>query len=110
MRYKRKTGCGSHSGLASVLSSSGLTRRKSKSVRYFVYLLECEDGSLYTGITTDVERRFAEHQSGTGGHFTRAKGAKRIVYTEQHPDRSAALKREAEIKSWPREKKLILVE
>ena len=77
---------------------------------YFVYLLECADGSLYTGVTTDVKRRLAEHKNGTGGRFTRAKGAKRIVYTERHPDRSSAQKREAEIKSWPREKKLTLVE
>lgn len=76
---------------------------------YFVYLLECEDGSLYTGVTTDVARRFTEHQKGIGSHFTRAKGAKRIVYTEEHPDRSSAQKREAEIKKWPREKKLGLV-
>lgn len=77
---------------------------------YFVYLLECEDGSLYAGITTDVTRRFAEHQQGIGSSFTRAKKAKRIVYTEGHPDRSSAQKREAEIKSWPREKKLALIE
>ena len=76
---------------------------------YFVYLLECEDRSLYTGITTDVERRFAEHRSGIGGHFTRAKKAKRMLYTEKHPDRSSALKREAEIKKWPRKKKLTLI-
>jgi len=78
-------------------------------VPYFVYLLECEDGSLYTGITTDVERRFLEHKNGTGGRFTRAKKAKRIVYTEQYPDRSSALKREAEIKKWPRKKKRTLI-
>lgn len=77
-------------------------------VPYFVYLLECEDGSLYTGITTDIERRFLEHKNGTGGHFTRAKKAKRIVYTEEHASRSSALKREAEIKKWPRGKKLAL--
>jgi putative endonuclease len=77
-------------------------------VPYFVYLLECGDGSLYTGITTDVDRRFLEHQNGVGSRFTRAKGAKRIVYTEEQPDRSLALKREAEIKKWPREKKLSL--
>lgn len=77
---------------------------------YFVYLLECEDGSLYTGITTDVERRFLEHTNGMGGHFTKAKKAKRIVYTERHSSRSAASKREAEIKKWPREKKLALIE
>lgn len=73
---------------------------------YFVYMLECADGSLYTGITTDVERRLAEHTSGIGGHFTRAKKAKRIVYYEAQPSRSQALKREAEIKKWPRQKKL----
>ena len=74
-----------------------------------MYILECGDGSLYTGITTDVKRRFAEHKSGIGSYFTRARGAKRIVYTEEHPNRSAALKREAGIKKWPREKKLMLV-
>jgi len=76
---------------------------------YFVYILECEDSSLYTGITTDVGRRFIEHQGGIGSNFTRAKKAKRMVYAEEHPDRSSALKREAEIKKWPREKKLALV-
>ncbi|MDD2657051.1 MAG: GIY-YIG nuclease family protein [Candidatus Pacebacteria bacterium] len=76
---------------------------------YFVYILKCKDGSFYTGITTDVARRFAEHRSGTGGHYTRAKEAVEIIYTEPHPDRSSASKREAEIKSWPREKKLSLI-
>ncbi len=75
---------------------------------YFVYLLECADGSLYTGITTDVARRFVEHQAGIGSHFTKAKKARRMVYTEEHPSRSSALKREAEIKKWPRKKKLAL--
>jgi putative endonuclease len=79
-------------------------------VPYFVYILECEDGSLYTGITTDVERRFAEHKSGIGSNFTRAKKAKRIVYTKQYPGRSSASKREAEIKAWPRARKLTLIE
>lgn len=78
-------------------------------VSYFVYLLECEDNSLYTGITTDVRRRFLEHVNGTGGHFTRARKAKRIVYTEQHSDRSSALRREAAIKKLTREKKLALI-
>ena len=76
---------------------------------YFVYLLLCKDGSLYTGITTDVARRLAEHKNGVGSNFTRAKGAKRIVYREAHPDRGSALRREAAIKKWPREKKLTLV-
>jgi putative endonuclease len=76
---------------------------------YFVYLLECVDGSIYTGITTDVSRRFEEHRSGKGGHFTRAKKVKKVLYTEEQKDRGSALKREAEIKGLSRLKKLELV-
>lgn len=76
---------------------------------YFVYILECEDGSFYTGVTIDIARRFKEHQAGIGSHFTRAKKAKRMVYTEPQPNRSEAQKREAEIKKWPRTKKLSLL-
>lgn len=76
---------------------------------YFVYLIECADKSLYTGITTDVARRFREHRQGRGGHYTAAKGASKMRYTEEHPDRSSALRREAEIKRWPRGKKLLLI-
>ena len=76
---------------------------------YFVYLIECGDGSIYTGITTDVERRFQEHKDGKGGHYTSVKKAVRVLYSESHKDRSGASKREAEIKSWTREKKLELV-
>jgi putative endonuclease len=75
---------------------------------YFVYLIECKDGSLYTGITTDLERRLREHKSGVGGHYTKAKKAVQIVHNEKYPDRSSASKREAEIKSWRRERKLAL--
>ena len=75
---------------------------------YFVYILKCLDGSLYTGITTDIKRRFEEHKKGVGGHYTRAKGASKIVFQEKDPDRSSASKREAEIKSWPRKKKAAL--
>ena len=76
---------------------------------YFVYLLECRDGSIYTGITTDVTRRFEEHKAGRGGSYTRSKKAKKILYTESFPTRSAALKREREIKSWSRAEKLALI-
>jgi len=76
---------------------------------YYVYLIECEDKSIYTGITTDITRRFQEHKDGLGGHYTRAHKVKKILYTEEFPTRSEALKREAEIKSWPREKKLKLI-
>jgi putative endonuclease len=76
---------------------------------YYLYLLECEDGSIYTGITTDIERRFSEHKTGIGSRFTRSRKVKRILHTEEFETRSQALKREVEIKSWPRSKKLILV-
>jgi len=75
-----------------------------------VYIIECADGSLYTGITTDVARRFAEHKAGTGGHYTRSKEVVRVAYSEQHPDRSSASKREAEIKGWRRDNKLRLIQ
>jgi putative endonuclease len=76
---------------------------------YFVYILKCRDGSLYTGITTDLKRRLEQHKSGKGGHYTRSRKVVGMVYTESHPNRSAASKREAEIKRWPREKKLNVI-
>ncbi|MDP3726308.1 MAG: GIY-YIG nuclease family protein [bacterium] len=75
---------------------------------YFVYLIQCKDNTIYTGIATDVLRRFKEHKNGKGGHYTRAHKVKKILYFEKYPTRSDALKREAQIKRWPREKKLAL--
>lgn len=76
---------------------------------YHVYILKCADGSLYTGITTNVERRFLEHKAGSGGGYTSAHKPVKIIYTEEARDRSHALRREAEIKSWPRGRKLKLI-
>ncbi|MFH1200805.1 MAG: GIY-YIG nuclease family protein [bacterium] len=76
---------------------------------YFVYIIECKDKSLYTGIINDIDRRFNEHKNGMGGHYTSSKEVARIIYTEEHPNRSSALKREAQIKGWRREKKLELI-
>ena len=73
---------------------------------YFVYILRCRDGSLYTGITTDVVRRFLEHKNKKGGGYTKGHEAEKIVFKEEWKTRSEALKREAEIKRWKREKKL----
>jgi predicted GIY-YIG superfamily endonuclease len=78
-------------------------------VAYSVYILKCKDGTLYTGIATDVERRLTEHRGKKGARYTRAKGAGTIVYKEEVGTRSNALKREAEIKKWRREKKLQLI-
>ncbi|MDZ4227400.1 MAG: GIY-YIG nuclease family protein, partial [Patescibacteria group bacterium] len=65
--------------------------------------------TLYTGVTNDLERRFEQHKNGEGGNYTRSHAAKRIVYSEEHPDRSSALKREADIKGRSRQEKLELI-
>ncbi len=75
---------------------------------YFVYLILCEDQSIYTGITTDVARRFEEHKNSTGARYTRAHKVKKIMYTEKYETRSEALKREAAIKKLSKLEKLKL--
>lgn len=83
--------------------------KKNHSKEYFVYFLECVDKSIYTGITTDPDRRLQEHLDCKASKYTRARQAKGIIYLEKQKDKSKALKREAEIKSWPKEKKLGLI-
>ena len=74
--------------------------------KWFVYILECEDKSLYTGITTDVEERFSKHQNKKGGKYTASHKPVKIVYTEVCKNRSEALVRESQIKGWKREEKI----
>ncbi len=76
---------------------------------YYVYVLECADGSLYTGLTTDPERRVREHNSGKASKYTRSKLPVRLVYCETVDDKSQALKREYAIKQLPRNEKLELI-
>ena len=76
---------------------------------WFVYLLRCGDGSLYTGSTNDVSRRLAAHQRGKGAKYTRSRLPVELVYQEEAPDQSAALRREAAIKRMTRQQKLGLV-
>lgn len=77
---------------------------------YWVYILRCRDGTLYTGITDDVERRLKAHNSGKGAKYTRGRGPVELVYREEQPDKSAALKREFAIKKLTRTEKLTLIE
>lgn len=77
---------------------------------YFVYILRCGDGTLYTGSTDNIERRLAVHQSGKGAKYTRSRGPLTLVYQEELPDKSAALKREAAIKKLTRPQKLQLIQ
>lgn len=74
--------------------------------RWFIYMLRCRDGSLYTGIALDVARRVREHRSGKGSKYVRSRLPVRLVYREECASRSKALKREAAIKQWPREQKV----
>jgi putative endonuclease len=73
-----------------------------------VYIIECKNGSLYTGITSDVGRRYKEHELGSA-RYTSYNPPVKLLYTEKCADRSGALKREFEIKSWTRSKKLALI-
>lgn len=74
-----------------------------------VYIILCDDGSLYTGISTDVERRFRQHCSGKGAKFFRARRALQVAYQESGLTRSTASQREAAIKRLSRSEKLALL-
>ena len=76
---------------------------------WYVYLLRCGDGTLYTGITDDVERRLAAHRAGKGAKYTRGLGPLELVYTEEQPDRPAALRRELAVKKLSRAEKERLI-
>ena len=72
---------------------------------HYVYVLECADGTLYTGYTTDVERRVAEHGAGEGAKYTRGRTPVEVVLTESFDSRSAAMRREHEVKALSRRAK-----
>lgn len=73
---------------------------------WFVYVILCKDGSLYTGISDDPQRRFLDHLAGKGGRYTRSHKPVKLVYKEKVNDKREALRREMEIKSWNRQKKI----
>jgi putative endonuclease len=76
---------------------------------WYVYILECKNKSLYTGITNDLKRRLKEHKSGKGAKYTRAFAAEKLLYSENKRSRINALKREAQIKALTKQQKLLLV-
>lgn len=77
---------------------------------HYVYVLECADETLYTGYTTDVERRVNEHDSGAGAKYTRGRTPVELVHTEEYETKSAAMSREYEIKQLSRSEKEQLIE
>ncbi len=76
---------------------------------WYVYMVECSNGSLYTGATNDVENRLEKHNSGRGALYTKMRSPVKLVYQESCVTKSVALSREYQIKSWPRAKKLVLI-
>jgi putative endonuclease len=76
---------------------------------YYVYLLRCKDGTLYTGITNDLKRRLIMHNRGKASRYTRVRLPVEMVYTEVCSNKSAALKREYQIKGYKKEEKEKLV-
>ena len=78
-------------------------------MNWTVYILQCADGTLYTGITNDLARRVAEHESGTGAKYTKGRGPLQLVYQESCEDRGIASKRENKIKALDRKAKLLLI-
>ena len=81
---------------------------ESKNKKWFVYILKCGDGTLYTGITNNLSIRISAHENGTGAKYTKGRGPFTLFYHEMHENRSSASKREIEIKSMDREEKLRL--
>lgn len=77
---------------------------------HYTYMVKCRDESLYTGYTTDLERRVKTHNSGKGAKYTRSRGPVSLVYYESHENKTLAMQREYEIKQLTRAKKLKLIE
>lgn len=76
---------------------------------FYCYMLECADGSLYTGWTQDLQRRLRQHQSGHGSRYTRSRRPVRLVFVESQPDRRTAMQRERRIKGLTRAQKFDLI-
>ncbi|MCR4643997.1 MAG: GIY-YIG nuclease family protein [Oscillospiraceae bacterium] len=76
----------------------------------YTYILECADGTLYTGWTNDIRKRLASHNAGKGGKYTRSRLPVTLVYAEEHEERKDAMRREVLIKQLTRQEKLLLLE
>jgi len=75
-----------------------------------MYIIECRDGKLYTGITNDLRRRLRQHNHGQGCRFTKYRRPVKLIFKEQHSSKESALKRESEVKGFSRKKKLALID
>ena len=76
---------------------------------WHIYILECKDKSLYVGVTTNLTERLDKHNKGKASKYTRGRTPVKMIFSEEHADKTSALKREHELKKWTRAKKLALV-
>ena len=81
------------------------TTIKQSSISWCVYIVQCADGTYYTGWTVDIEKRLIQHNKGLGARYTRTRLPVKVVYIEEQPDKVTAMKRERAIKALPRKKK-----
>ena len=79
-------------------------------MRTFVYILQCSDGSFYTGSTGNLVKRIFEHQSGRGPNYTKNGLPVKVVFQTEFPNRKSAIKFEKQVKGWNRKKKIALIE
>jgi len=107
LQKKAKAACRKKSGARGSTKASPATMEICKP--WSLYILKCGDGTFYTGITNDLERRFKMHQAGKASRYTRSHGPVEMLYSEPCGDRSSALIRECEVKEWPRGKKEKLI-
>lgn len=75
----------------------------------YVYIVECSDGTFYTGWTNDLEKRIDMHSKGIGAKYTRGRGPVKLIYHEEFEDKKLAMKREYEIKQFSKKQKILLV-
>jgi putative endonuclease len=78
--------------------------------KWFVYIIECNDGSLYAGATNNLERRLFEHKTGKGSKYVRSRKARQLIFSEEYDDKYTAYRRERKIKGFSRQKKIKLIE
>lgn len=80
-----------------------------KAMKHYVYILQCRDGSLYTGWTLDLQKRLAQHNQGSGAKYTRSRGPVALIHWEEYETKEEALRREIQIKKLTRVKKIALI-
>lgn len=86
-----------------------LSKQRSRRMEYYVYMVRCNDNSLYVGYTQNLEQRVKQHKAGHGGQYTSEHQVEEIIYQELFENKNDALKRESQLKKWSKAKKEALI-